>query len=167
MWVFIIKGFLSYRKLREGLERAENTNEKWFEIIVGSGHHSRDRRQRIRPTVEKYLGEREKSFHEVNKGALVITFKEYDGEQPCFGDYYCSKCDNGWSSHLSWVGYGQDCNLCEQKCSPLKQRPRPAQHNNPLLRESSGNPSNHEERCEKCKESKKEYGVSCSKLPRR
>ena len=45
---------------------------------------------------KKYLQERGLQFSPVNKGALVVTFKPYTGEKPCYGEYYCSKCERRW-----------------------------------------------------------------------
>ena len=126
----------NYRKLQEKFdnfdhEKARKDEEPWLEIIVGAGHHSKVKeRQKIRPKVEEYLQERDLKFSPVNKGTLVVTFEPYAGEEPCYGEYYCSKCDNNWRNDQSWIGKYQACYLCDKErnskveCYPLKQRRR-------------------------------------------
>ena len=120
------------RKLEErlenyDLEKAQKDGEPWLEIIVGSGHHSKVR-QKIRPKVEEFLIERQLDFSPVNRGALVVTFEEYTGPKPCFGEYYCTECDHKWINGRSWTRMWQGCYTCHekkqliQKCYPLKQR---------------------------------------------
>ncbi|CAB4013894.1 zinc finger CCHC domain-containing 24-like [Paramuricea clavata] len=157
------------RKLRKrldkyDLEKAKEEGEPWLEIIVGSGHHSKVRqnskvRQRIRPKVEEYLRERELEFYPVNKGALVVTFEEYAGSEPCFGEYYCNKCDKRWRNGRSWVGMWQACYDCYEKkrllkrCYPLKQRSTRKQQRytpNIVSRNQRRIPEHLEELCEKC-----------------
>ena len=116
------------RKLEEtlesfDLEKPMKNNTPWLEIIVGAGHHSKIKnKQNIRPKVEKLLKERNLKFAPVNKGSLVVTFKPYSGPEPCFGEYYCEKCDRCWKSSKSWVENYQKCVRCETNCSPVKQR---------------------------------------------
>ena len=128
------KGDEAIRKLRERLhnydiKKAREEEESWLEIIVGSGHHSKIKdHQILRPKVEKYLRENHLEFSAVNKGALVITYEKYKGEEPCFGEYYCEKCNCGWRNGRSWVGKWQACYECHTEngewrlCFPLKQR---------------------------------------------
>ena len=113
------------RKLRERLDnydvkKAKEDGEPWLEIIVGSGHHSKVRQQ-IRPKVEDFLKKREIEFSPVNKGALVVTFQEYSGSQPCFGEYYCTNCDHGWKSVRSWVEKWQACYKCHRKYGTIEK----------------------------------------------
>ena len=115
------------RKLEETLEsydirKAVTNNTPWLEIIVGAGHHSKKNKQNIRPKVEKLLKERNLKFAPVNKGSLVVTFLKYSGPEPCFGQYYCEKCDCRWKSNQSYVEECQKCNHCQESCWPLKQR---------------------------------------------
>ena len=138
--------------------KATEEGEPWLEIIVGSGHHSKER-QKIRPKVEEYLRERKLSFSPVNKGALVVTFKEYEGSQPCFGEYYCSNCDSRWRNGQSWIKKWQACYTCHEdenlikKCYPLKQRERKKlQWHNPkfVSRNQRHVPNHVQELCQKC-----------------
>ena len=139
--------------------KATKEGEPWLEIIVGSGHHSRER-QKIRPKVEQYLTrERKLRFSPVNKGALVVTFKEYEGSEPCFGEYYCSKCDSRWRNGQSWRKKWQACYTCYEdenlikKCYPLKQRERKKQqrHNPKFVSRNQRQVPNHvQELCQKC-----------------
>ena len=115
------------RKLKEkldkfNLEKSIKNNTPWLEIIVGAGHHSRKNKQSIRPKVEKLLKERNLKFAPVNKGSLVVTFKSYSGPEPCFGEYYCEKCDHSWKSGKSYVEKYQKCVRCKTNCWPVKQR---------------------------------------------
>ena len=115
------------RKLEKTLEnydigKAVTNNTPWLEIIVGAGHHSKKKEQNIRPKVEKLLKERDLKFAPVNKGSLVVTFLKYSGPEPCFGQYYCEKCDCRWKSNQSYVEDYQKCNHCQDYCWPLKQR---------------------------------------------
>ena len=116
------------RKLKETLEKfdleeAVENNSPWIEIIVGAGHHSRKKeKQNIRPKVEKFLKERGNKSTPVNKGSLVVTFIEYSGSEPCFGEYYCVQCDRCWKSSKSYIGKYQKCSRCLFKCWPVKQR---------------------------------------------
>ena len=158
----------NYRKLRERLDnydkvKASKEGEPWLEIIVGSGHHSKER-QKIRPKVEEYLRERKLSFSPVNKGAVVVTFEKYAGEEPCFGEYYCTKCDNRWRNGQSWIDKWQACYVCckdeekeelFEKCYPLKQRAKKKQqrHNpNVVSRQQRHVPKHVQKLCQKCKE---------------
>ena len=142
-------------------EKARKEGEPWLEIIVGAGHHSKVKeRQKIRPKVEEYLKKRKKKFSPVNKGALVVTFQKYSGEEPCFGEYYCSKCNNRWRNGRSWIGKWQACYLCYEeensleKCYPLKQRRRRKRqrHNRnvPLRNKRPYCPDHVQELCQKC-----------------
>ena len=122
------EGDEAIRKLKETLEtfnldEAIKNNTPWLEIIVGAGHHSRVKNeQNIRPKVEKLLKERNLEFAAVNKGSLVVTFQSYRGPQPCFGEYYCEKCDRCWKSTKSYIGMFQKCVQCKSNCWPVKQR---------------------------------------------
>ena len=155
----------NYRKLQErldayDLEKAIEEDEPWLEIIVGAGHHSNvNERQKIRPKVEEYLQERDMEFSPVNKGALVVTFEEYDGEEPCFGEYYCSECDKKWRNGRSWIDKWQGCYSCYEKsqslveCYPLKQRRRrKLQRYNPNVSPRNNGPGHVQELCQKCRE---------------
>ena len=105
------------------LEEAIKRNTPWLEIIVGAGRHSRKKNeQNIRPKVEKLLKERNLQFAAVNKGSLVVTFQTYSGPEPCFGEYYCKKCNRCWKSSKSYVGKYQKCSQCQVNCWPVKQR---------------------------------------------
>lgn len=116
------------RKLEEyidkyNVEEAMQSKTPWLEIIVGAGRHGKiPNKQNIRPKVEKFLEERKLNFELVNKGSLVITYKRYEGPQPCFGEYYCANCDRFWSSSKSYVGKYQKCKDCREDCWPVKQR---------------------------------------------
>ena len=159
------KGDEAIRKLRERLdnydiEKAREEEEPWLEIIVGSGHHSKIKdRQNIRPKVEKYLREEHVKFSPVNKGALVITYEEYRGREPCFGEYYCERCNHRWRNGRSWIGNWQGCYDCYEdnkivvECFPLKQRKRrkwlPYK---PTGAHWRGEIPHLEELCQKCKE---------------
>ena len=159
------KGDEAIRKLRERLdtydiEKAREEEEPWLEIIVGSGHHSKIKdRQNIRPKVEKYLKEKHVKFSAVNKGALVITYEEYRGREPCFGEYYCRKCNHRWRNGRSWVGKWQGCYDCYEKngiveeCLPLKQRKhRKWLPYKPTGAHWRGEIPHLKELCQKCKE---------------
>ncbi|KAK3737871.1 hypothetical protein QZH41_006349, partial [Actinostola sp. cb2023] len=83
-------------EMDEAIRRLGNINvgetregRDWLEIIVGAGHHSRDQRQKVRPKVEQFLNERNIRFIESNKGALLITYREYNGREPCYATFYC------------------------------------------------------------------------------
>ena len=105
------------------LEKAIKNNTPWLEIIVGAGRHSKIKnKQSIRPKVEKLLKERKLNFAPVNKGSLVVTFLAYNGPEPCFGEYYCARCDLPWKSSKSYIGKFQQCARCKNNCWPLKQR---------------------------------------------
>ena len=115
------------RKLEEKLDKfnvkkAIRNNTPWLEIIVGAGRHSKNNEQNIRPKVEKLLKERNHKFAAVNKGSLVVTFKPYSGPEPCFGEYFCAKCDRCWKSSKSFVKKYQKCASCKANCWPVKQR---------------------------------------------
>jgi hypothetical protein len=115
------------RKLEEkldkfNLEKAITNKTPWLEIIVGAGRHSKKNRQNIRPKVEKLLKKRNLTFAPVNKGSLVVTFKPYNGTEPCFGEYFCEKCDRCWKSSKSYVRKYQKCSKCKANCWPVKQR---------------------------------------------
>jgi hypothetical protein len=125
---FTGEGDEAIRKLKEtfecfDLEVAIKNNTPWLEIIVGAGRHSRIKNeQNIRPKVEKLLKERNLKFTAVNKGSLVVTFQTYSGPEPCFGEYYCEKCDHRWKSSESYVEKYQKCARCQDSCWPVKQR---------------------------------------------
>ena len=115
------------RKLEEkldkfNLKKAIKNNTPWLEIIVGAGRHSKNNEQNIRPKVEKLLKERNHKFAAVNKGSLVVTFKPYSGPEPCFGEYFCEKCDRCWKSGKSYAGKYQKCGCCKAICWPVKQQ---------------------------------------------
>ena len=124
------------RKLQERLnmfdhDKANNDGTPWLEIIVGAGKHSRDNCQKIRPKVEKFLRNQDlPAYQLLRKGSLLITFREYTGQQPCFGHFYCESCDNSWRSRSSWVGKYQCCNKCfeesnlKEKCYPMMLQKR-------------------------------------------
>ena len=121
------EGDEAIRKLKETLEnfdcqKAIKNKTPWLEIIVGAGEHSRNNEQKIRPKVEKLLKERNLKFVPANKGSLVVTFKPYDGPEPCFGEYYCEKCSRCWKSSKSYIKKYQGCASCKAKCWPFKQR---------------------------------------------
>ncbi|KAK3713731.1 hypothetical protein QZH41_000573 [Actinostola sp. cb2023] len=85
-------------EMDEAIRRLGNINvgetresRGWLEIIVGAGHHSRDQRQKVRPKVEQFLNERNIPFIESNKGALLITYREYNGREPCYATFYFAK----------------------------------------------------------------------------
>lgn len=118
------------RHLRLRMDKVvEETSSEWLEIIVGAGHHSLGQRQKIRPKVETFLKEQGQVYRECNKGSLLITFREYNGKQPCHATFYCSKCDKTWESNSSWRGKWQKCFKCDKKgkdskCTPMKLRNR-------------------------------------------
>ncbi|XP_028411789.1 uncharacterized protein LOC114534526 [Dendronephthya gigantea] len=158
---------LSERIHKYDMKKAKEDGEPWLEIIVGSGHHSKVKeRQRIRPKVEEFLKNREgkyANFKPVNKGALVVTFEPYAGRQPCYGEYYCTKCDNRWRNGRSWIGKWQGCYDCYEesglviKCYPLKQRSwRKHQfyHHKTASINRKPTPEHLEELCAKCIELK-------------
>jgi hypothetical protein len=139
-------------------KKAREEGEPWLEIIVGYGHHSKVR-QKIRPMVQEYLEERQLEFFPVNKGALVVTFEEYAGSEPCFGEYYCAECDKSWGNGRSWIGMWQACYNCHEtkglleQCYPLKQRSRrKRQRYNPHIvsKNKRSIPEHLTELCEKC-----------------
>lgn len=164
------------RKLRERLETLDreasnNDGKPWLEVIVGAGHHSRDHRQKIRPKVETFLREREglPAFQELNKGALLITFQEYSGKEPCFGHYYCKKCQKSWCNDNSWVNRYQCCYRCYEKsghtkmekCFPMRQERFRSSPGRTGHRPSFGAIPSHREMqnlCQKCCELKEYCG---------
>ena len=112
-------------------DKAISDGTPWLEIIMGAGKHSHDNRQKIRPRVEKFLRNQDLPVHQLlRKGSLLITFREYTGQQPCFGHFYCESCDNSWRSRSSWVGKYQCCNKCfeesnlKEKCYPMMLQKR-------------------------------------------
>ena len=148
------------RKLKEKLDKfnlqdAIKNNTPWLEIIVGAGRHSRKNEQNIRPKVEKLLKERNLQFTAVNKGSLVVTFQTYSGPEPCFGEYYCEKCDRCWKSSKSYVRKYQKCARCKVNCWPVKQREKEKVVNyhrdsaGPVKRQSKPHQSS---LCQKCQE---------------
>ena len=140
------------RKLEKTLEKAIKNNAPWLEIIVGAGHHSKIKsEQNIRPKVEKFLKERNRKFAPVNKGSLVVAFKPYSGPEPCFGEYYCEKCDHCWKSGKSYVEKYQKCDRCKTICRPVKQREKEKATN--YHRDSAGSVKHHQSSlCQKCQE---------------
>ena len=157
---FRAEGDEAIRKLKKTLEtfnlnEAIKNNTPWLEIIVGAGHHSRIKNeQNIRPKVEKLLKERNLKFAAVNKGSLVVTFQFYSGPEPCFGEYYCEKCDRCWKSNNSYVGKYQNCTHCNDICWPVKQRKRAKVVNyhrggarSATKRQTDPYRGNHEEEC--------------------
>ena len=148
------------RKLKEKLDKfnlqdAIKNNTPWLEIIVGAGRHSRKNEQNIRPKVEKLLKGRNLKFAAVNKGSLVVTFQTYSGPEPCFGEYYCKKCDRCWKSSKSYVEKYQKCARCKVNCWPVKQREKEKVVNyhrdsaGPVKRQSKPHQSS---LCQKCQE---------------
>jgi hypothetical protein len=148
------------RKLKEKLDKfnlqdAIKNNTPWLEIIVGAGRHSRKNEQNIRPKVEKLLKGRNLKFAAVNKGSLVVTFQTYSGPEPCFGEYYCKKCDRCWKSSKSYVRKYQKCARCKVNCWPVKQREKEKVVNyhrdsaGPVKRQSKPHQSS---LCQKCQE---------------
>ena len=136
----------------------------WLEIIVGAGHHS-EGNQVINGAVRHYLyleGFREKDIKEVNKGALLVTFRNYRGPEPCYGHFYCTTCDKEWWSSLSWKGYWQKCYKCEEKghrpvskCYPHKMSKTSPKHGRKEEGDGRGRggPPPHDNRmCQKCQE---------------
>ncbi|XP_028518147.1 uncharacterized protein LOC110249792 isoform X1 [Exaiptasia diaphana] len=112
------------RHLRDKIDQVKD-NADWLEIIVGAGHHSRAQLQKISPKVKKFLAEMGWEYELCNKGSLLITFREYNGKQPCRATFYCSECDKTWVSNSSWKGKWQKCFRCDKKgidskCNPLK-----------------------------------------------
>ena len=147
------------RKLKETLEKFDKEaifNETpWLEIIVGAGQHSKNSEQKIRPKVEKLLKERNLKFVPANKGSLVVTFKPYDGPEPCFGEYYCEKCDRCWKSSNSYVRKYQKCARCSANCWPVKQREKGKDTNycRERVRSVKRQPQPHQSSlCQKCQE---------------
>lgn len=146
------------RKLDERLqvqtfhEKMKWVGEDWLEIIDGAGHHSARGQQKIRPKITEYLGKKNVSYLEANEGALLITFTEYTGEQPCVGNFYCKVCNKTWISISSWKGFFQQCYKCKSKgidsnCYPFKLRsvPPPRRHGNDFSRGAD-----HVRLCQKC-----------------
>ena len=126
------EGDEAIRKLEEKLDTfdfdtAKKNGQRWIEIVVGAGHHSREG-QKIRPKVERFLQERSMDFAPVNKGSLVVTLEKYNGPEPCFAEYYCKECDRCWKNNRSWSDTPQTCQICKKTknkkidCWPLKQR---------------------------------------------
>ena len=154
------EGDEAIRKLKETLdkfdvEEAIFNGTPWLELIVGAGEHSRNNEQKIRPKVEKLLKERNLKFVPANKGSLVVTFKPYDGPEPCFGEYYCEKCNRCWKSSKSYIKKYQGCASCKAKCWPFKQREKGKVAN--YCREGSrsvkGQSLSHQSSlCQKCQE---------------
>ena len=132
---------------------------RWLEIIVGAGHHSANKNQQIRATVERFL--ESPSSHEfeiykdagfeyevINRGNILITFDGYTGKQPCQGQFYCQRCNRMWKSSRCWADYRQLCNRCNMFMAPHKlnpAKPGPPKRGVPTY----GGPR-HEELCEKC-----------------
>ena len=150
------------------MKKAKKDGEPWLEIIVGSGHHSKIKeRQRIRPKVEEFLKNRKGMYAEfvpVNKGALVVTFEQYAGSEPCYGEYYCEKCDNKWRNGRSWIEMWQACYYCYEEsgdvveCYPLKQRSRRKYqfyHHKTASKSQKPIPEHLQELCAKCIELKR------------
>lgn len=132
----------------------------WLEIIVGAGHHSRDKRQKIRPKVAKFLRYNHVSLKECNKGSLLIMYKEYSGKEPCCANFYCKKCHNTWESFWSWKGKWQKCIRCgrkniESECYPLKLRSKSTSQQRKNYKGSSR--GDHRSGCQKCLET----GTNC------
>ena len=147
------------RKLKKTLEKFDKEaifNETpWLEIIVGAGQHSKKNEQKIRPKVEKLLKERNLKFVPANKGSLVVTFIPYDGPEPCFGEYYCEKCDRCWKSSNSHVRKYQKCARCSANCWPIKQREKgkDANYCRERVRSVKRQPQPHQSSlCQKCQE---------------
>ena len=147
------------RKLKETLEKFDEEvifNETpWLEIIVGAGQHSKNNEQKIRPKVEKLLKERNLKFVPANKGSLVVTFKPYDGPEPCFGEYYCEKCDCCWKSSKSYIAKYQKCSACTSICRPFKQQEKEkvANYCRNGVRSMKRKPKPHQSSlCQKCHE---------------
>ena len=149
-------------------DKAISDGTPWLEIIVGAGKHSHDNRQKIRPRVEKFLRNQDLPVHQLlRKGSLLITFREYTGQQPCFGHFYCERCDNSWRSRSSWVGKYQCCNKCfeesnlKEKCYPMMlQKRKQSSTTKATPQKSSYMPKHREiqELCERCCE----LGRCCS-----
>ena len=144
-------------KLKERLPSIDKTFD-WLEIIVGAGHHSHDQKQMVRPAVESFLKSTGLEYHTLNKGALLVKINTYTGPEPYFANYYCKKCDYGWSSANSWRGYRQTCyKCCRTKCHQLKEKERdPCDEYEYVFKGSSHN----QELCEKCIQ----LGYSCEEL---
>ena len=147
------------RKLKETLEKLDEEaifNEiPWLEIIVGAGQHSKNNEQKIRPKVEKLLKKRNLKFVPANKGSLVVTFIPYNGPEPCFGEYYCEKCDRCWKSSNSYVRKYQKCARCSANCWPIKQREKgkDANYCRERVRSVKRQPQPHQSSlCQKCQE---------------
>ena len=161
------------RKLQERLntfdhDKAINDGTPWLEIIVGAGKHSRDNRQKIRPRVENFLRNQDlPAYQLLRKGSLLITFQEYTGQKPCFGHFYCERCDHSWRSMFSWVGKYQCCYRCfeksnlKEKCYPMMlQKRKQSSTTKATPQKSSYMPKHREiqELCERCCE----LGRCCS-----
>jgi len=137
---------------------AENRrNRDWLEIIVGAGHHSQDNRQRIRTKVEEFLEKKGVRFQKCNKGSLLIKYREYTGAEPCFGSFYCKKCNSSWKSPLCWKGFWQLCRRCFEnsitsECLPMQL----IAHSECTIRKYRNYASNfqnfHRKLCQKCRE---------------
>ena len=152
-------------------DKAINDGTPWLEIIVGAGKHSRDNRQKIRPKVEKFLSGQKHlpAYQPLRKGSLLITFQKYTGQQPCFGHFYCERCDHSWRSMFSWVGKYQCCYRCYEKsngtwmekCYPMKlEKRRESSTKKASSQKSSYLPKHQEiqELCQRCCE----LGRCCS-----
>ena len=164
------------RKLQERLntfdhDKAINDGTPWLEIIVGAGKHSRDNLQKIRPRVENFLSGQKHlpAYQLLRKGSLLITFQKYTGQQPCFGHFYCERCDNSWRSMFCWVGKYQCCYRCfeksngtwMEKCYPMKlEKRRESPTKKASSQKSSYLPKHQEiqELCQRCCE----LGRCCS-----
>ena len=155
------------RKLQERLntfdhDKAINDGTPWLEIIVGAGKHSRDNRQKIRPKVENFLRNQDLPAHQLlRKGSLLITFREYTGQQPCFGHFYCERCDNSWRSMSTWVGKYQCCYRCfeesnwMEECYPMMLQKRGQSSTNKASPQKSSYIPTHRELqklCQRCRE---------------
>ena len=151
-------------KLKERLNSSRLQKDfEWLEIIVGAGNHSQDGKPQIGPLVEEYLSTQGHKhvlfcwaglkFDVINKGSLLITFKKYSGPEPCFGQFYCPKCDKVWWSRYSWSGFRQTC----LRCGKAKSLPHKMSEQRPYFGPSvwkkknrTPNPVHNEEICEKC-----------------
>ena len=62
------------------------------------------------PTVDKLLKEWQESeengianaeFKPIKPGSFLMVFAPYEGTSPCYGWFYCNKCNNTWHSRLA------------------------------------------------------------------